>query len=213
MDITIPSHQYFSVITAADQDWKHWDEKKLTDLFWRGSGSGTCATTNGTWRDTPRFRIIEKARHMADWDIKMTDAGPCASKLACDAEFDEYIITANNRVPFKRHFDYKYLLDIDGNAFSKRLLPMLRSNSLVFRESTFDVFFDDFINPVEHYVSVNQEDLPRKYIDMKRPGSGAEEIAFDAFRTSTRYLRLEDMRCYMARLLIEYSVLLGDQKV
>ena len=206
MDITLPSYHFLDFAYRADQDWKPWREKHKTDLFWRGAGSGTCATVTGNWRGTQRFRLIHQARQQSEYDVKMTDNGPCFPTSICDEEFNEYVTP--DKLPYRRHFDYKYLLDIDGNSFSRSLLPKLRSNSLVLRVFTFDVFFDDFIISEEHYISTKLDDLPLKYKEMKIPDSGAEEIAFEAFRTATRYLRIEDMRCYMARLLIEYEALL-----
>lgn len=206
MDITIPSHNFIDFSTKADQDWKQWDNKLKMELFWRGSSTGTIATANGNWKKTHRFQLIDKARQHDDWDVKLTQAVQC-DPLICVEEERDYISLDGN-VPFKEHFDHKFLLDIDGNSFSRSLISYLRSNSLVIRVNTFNVFFDDFIMPGEHYIAADLKDLHQKYSEMKLPDSQAEHIAFEAFRTATRYLRIEDMQCYMARLLLEYDALL-----
>ncbi|KAJ7239348.1 hypothetical protein C8J57DRAFT_1565320 [Mycena rebaudengoi] len=47
-----------------------------------------------------------------------------------------------------------YLLDVDGNTFSRQSLGLLRSGSLVFKMTTLEEFFNDWLRPFEHYIPV-----------------------------------------------------------
>ncbi len=53
----------------------------------------------------------------------------------CDAEAikKEYNITFDTAHPREYGYDFKYVLDIDGNTFSGRYFGLLKSGSLVFK--------------------------------------------------------------------------------
>jgi hypothetical protein len=102
------------------------------------------------------------------------------------------------------------LFDIDGNSFSRRLLPFLRSRSLIFRWNVFTVWFDGIVKPFLHYIPVPYDFSEfEKTISLYQENEElSEQIALNSFEFSKKHLRMEDMYCYAARALIEYEMLL-----
>ena len=56
-------------------------------------------------------------------------------------------------VPMERHAEYKYLISLDGNSYSHRLLKLLALNSVVLKEETpYVEFYYHLLKPHVHYV-------------------------------------------------------------
>ena len=53
----------------------------------------------------------------------------------------------------ERHAEYKYLISLDGNSYSHRLLKLLALNSVVIKEETpYVEFYYHLLKPHVHYV-------------------------------------------------------------
>lgn len=62
-----------------------------------------------------------------------------------------------DRVPEEAAWAHKYIMILDGNTFSSRLMRTLRSGSLVFRAGLFTEWFDERLEPFLHYLPVRQQ--------------------------------------------------------
>eukprot|EP00475_Leptophrys_vorax_P007244 TRINITY_DN14590_c0_g1_i1.p1 TRINITY_DN14590_c0_g1~~TRINITY_DN14590_c0_g1_i1.p1 ORF type:complete len:362 (+),score=63.45 TRINITY_DN14590_c0_g1_i1:367-1452(+) len=211
LDITLPSWCFVKDVHQGDMYVNRWEDKTRSKLFWRGTTSGTTISRSVRWRDTHRFKLIEESRKGQHplWDVGMVGFN---GQYSADVASAARIYLGAKRVPFGEHFNYKYLLDIDGNSFSRRFLPFIRSTSLIFRATAFDVFLDDFVRPYEHYipVSLDFQDIDEKLEYFEKNQDVAKRIAAEAHELGTQFLRLEDMECYMGRLLVEYHSILND---
>jgi len=58
------------------------------------------------------------------------------------------------RAPEEAAWAHKYVMILDGNTFSSRLMRTLRSGSLVFRAGLFREWFDERLEPFLHYLPV-----------------------------------------------------------
>eukprot|EP00834_Sanchytrium_tribonematis_P001279 NODE_30_length_37342_cov_0.449507.p6 type:complete len:565 gc:universal NODE_30_length_37342_cov_0.449507:9184-10878(+) len=73
----------------------------------------------------------------------------------------DYIQQSNNlygvypKIPFKEFFDYKIVIDIDGNGYSSRFLKLLRGNSLIFGAHYSQDWFSDILIPFYHYIPID----------------------------------------------------------
>lgn len=108
----------------------------LTLLDWRGSSTGG-QIFGSNYRNFPRFKLIDfTRRHPGLVDAALTTWSDELCGAECDREtiMGEYDFTGQG-APREDEYGYKYLLDIDGNAFSGRFLGLLRSGSLVFKVS------------------------------------------------------------------------------
>eukprot|EP00834_Sanchytrium_tribonematis_P000884 NODE_18_length_47517_cov_0.674814.p6 type:complete len:576 gc:universal NODE_18_length_47517_cov_0.674814:17054-18781(+) len=58
-------------------------------------------------------------------------------------------------VAFNSFFDYKFVVDVDGNGYSSRMLKCLFGNSLVFGAHYATDWFDDILIPFIHYIPIS----------------------------------------------------------
>ena len=75
---------------------------------------------------------------------------------------------------------HKYVMVIDGNTFSSRLMATLTSRSLVFRASLFSEWFDERLVPGVHYIPVRLD-----YSDLEAKVTAALIYCFENVSTMT----------------------------
>jgi hypothetical protein len=231
-DILYPSPWYWATkvgyIEEKDMEW----EKKEGQMYWRGSTTGGFSRSGG-WRRQHRQRVVRKinapdrakilanrgeenAPHWATeevnrkdfapiMDVKFSHVGQC-DPGDCDAqkEFFEIADKADQQDAWK----YRFLLDMDGNAFSGRFYAFLKSKSLVFKMAVFQEWHKDWLKPWVHYIpmSLKGDD----WLEAVRYFSGEPEgkvqaprLAFQGRDWSAKALRNEDFEVWFFRLLLE----------
>ena len=231
-DILYPSPWYWSNKVAYVQSSDYsWEEKK-NKLYWRGSTTGGFSRDGG-WRRQHRQRFVERinaldntkvlgnqtASGSAEWtikevpraefknllDVKFAHIGQC-DPGDCDAQ-REYFEVVN---PDKQHdaWKYKYLLDIDGNAFSGRFYAFLKSMSLVYKMAIFREWHEEWLKPWVHYIPLGLKG--DEYVESVRYFDRQEEGKVQALRLAIRgrewaekVLRNEDFEVWLFRLLLE----------
>ena len=111
---------------------------------------------------------------------------------------------------------YRYLLDIDGNAFSGRFYAFLRSRSLVFKLAVFREWHAEWLRPWAHYVPLGTQGddwlEAVRYLHEEGGGGGggvrgggeARRLADQQRDWANKVLRHEDMEVWLFRLLLEY---------
>ncbi|CDZ98128.1 Endoplasmic reticulum protein EP58, contains filamin rod domain and KDEL motif [Phaffia rhodozyma] len=87
----------------------------------------------------------------------MLDIGLAYKAIQCDREDGtcddiEREITFRDVKTFSQENHYKYILDIDGNAWSARFKRLLNSNALIIKSTIFPEWWNDRIQPWLHYV-------------------------------------------------------------
>lgn len=93
-----------------------WDQR-IDQLYWRGSLTGQAETFEEIFR-LPRIGLVERANQRADINAKITDLsqfGPLLPELHTMCEERGLL---GPREAEERNFQYKYLIDIDGNTNS-----------------------------------------------------------------------------------------------
>lgn len=110
--------------------------------------------------------------------------------------------------PQEEAWKYRYLLDMDGHAYSGRFLAFMRSNSLPMKIAFFREWHDNVLAPWVHYVPLNKDvdEVPglMRFFEQDPAGQGiAKSIAEAGQAWANRALRNEDMEVYMFRLLLE----------
>ena len=129
-------------------------------------------------------------------------------------------------IHFQEHWQYKYLMDMDGAGFSGRFLPFLESHSLPFKTALFREWYDSRITAWTHFVPIDIRlhglwstlayfagDFSN---DSKNGGvlgiDKGEWIAEQGREWAHKALRKEDMEIYLFRLLIEWARLTDDRR-
>ncbi|KDE09242.1 hypothetical protein MVLG_00562 [Microbotryum lychnidis-dioicae p1A1 Lamole] len=136
----------------------------------------------------------------------------CSDSVAC-AEFAKEF-TWSEYMGQDEQNEYKYVMDVDGNGWSGRFHRLLSTNSLVFKSTIFPEWYRDHIQPWLHYVPISPDykDLWEVMAFFKGDENGrgehdalAKEIAMAGKEFAKTCWRMEDMRIYTYRLLLEYA--------
>ena len=149
------------------------------------------------------------------YNVSFTKAVQCAEK-ACDAEAAYYHM-GQTRHATKAYLSYRFVFDLDGNAFSGRFHRLLAANATVFKQTLFQEAHDDKLVPWVHYVpvSMGMEELPEmlRYFTEDREGEAiAANIARQGMEWSARALRREDTAAGIVRAILEYARLMDDKR-
>jgi hypothetical protein len=235
-DILYPSPWYWygkvSYDAKRDMPW----EEKENKLWWRGSTTGGFSRDGG-WRRQHRQHFVrtmnapDKAKILSDankdlpstttpdWqtrevprqdyneimDVHFSHVGQC-DPGDCDAqrEFFEIVEPADQQDAWK----YKYLLDIDGNAFSGRFYAFLESHSLTFKMAVFREWHEEWIKPWVHYIPLSLRGA--EGLEVVRYFAGEDEGKLQGVRMAEagrdwakKALRNEDFEVWFFRLLLE----------
>lgn len=231
-DILYPSPWYWSnKVAYTEKDDYNW-EKKKNKLYWRGSTTGGFSRDGG-WRRQHRQLFVEKINDLdnakvmkslnttgsAEWqmeeaprsdykdlfDVKFAHVGQC-DPGDCDAQKEFFDVVK----PDKQYdaWQYKYLLDIDGNAFSGRFYAFLKSMSLVYKMAIFREWHEEWLRPWVHYVPLGLKG--DEYVESVRYFNNepdgrvqAPKLAMQGREWAGKVLRNEDFEVWFFRLLIE----------
>ena len=228
-DIIYPSPWYWaSKVTYEDEKDFRWDEKK-DKMYWRGSTTGGFSRAGG-WRRQHRQQFMQHVNGLgttnvltrrADdtwvssevnrrdysslFDIKFTYVGQCDPD-DCKAQHEFFDVSKH--AGQQDAWAYKYLVDIDGNAFSGRFYAFLLSNSLVAKIAIFREWHDEWIKPWVHYVPLGLKG--DEYVETARYLASEEEgrkiaprIAWQGKTWAQNVLRNQDLEVWFFRLLLE----------
>ncbi|KIY64389.1 glycosyltransferase family 90 protein [Cylindrobasidium torrendii FP15055 ss-10] len=115
--------------------------------------------------------------------------------------------------------NYKYLMDVDGNAWSSRFYRLIsQSGSLIFKSTVYPEWWADRVQPWVHYVPVKNDysDLLDSLVFFRggldgrgRHDEEARKIADAGKKWAADFWRPEDMTAYNFRLFLEYARILS----
>ena len=231
-DILYPSPWYWSnKVPYNENDDFSW-EKKKNKLYWRGSTTGGFSRDGG-WRRQHRQIFVEKINALdntkvmqnvstsgaIEWklneaprtdfnelmDVHFAHVGQC-DEGDCNAQREFFEIVK----PDKQHdaWQYKYLLDIDGNAFSGRFYAFLKSMSLPYKMAVFREWHEEWLLPWVHYVPLGLKG--DEYVESVRYFNNEPSGRIEAFKLAlqgrewaNQVLRNEDFEVWLFRLLLE----------
>ncbi|EMD00774.1 glycosyltransferase family 90 protein [Baudoinia panamericana UAMH 10762] len=244
-DILYPSPWYWYGKVAYDEkkdmDW----QAKINSLFWRGSTTGGFSRDGG-WRRQHRQKLVAKLNALdsakimqntdksdstdasPDWkakevprqdykqlmDVYFSHVGQC-DPGDCDAQREYFHIA--KPVDQQDVWKYRFLLDMDGNAFSGRFYAFLKSRSLTFKMAVFREWHEEWIKPWVHYVPLSLRG--DEALEVVRYMSAEEEGRRQAVRMAevsqdwaNKVLRNEDFEVWLFRLLLEYGRIMDDNR-
>lgn len=230
-DIIYPAPWYLqemvSIDDAKDLPWE--DKKDL--LYWRGTTTSGYSD-QGVWRRQNRQRFITQAEKPGrEHILKLSQDG----ELGWQAEemdrttlqhlYDTHFTFIGQTSPEDRDeqrefFDvrpdedfqnvtrFKYLLDLDGNAFSGRFYAFLGGRGLTLKMALFREWHNEAIQPWVHYIPLNLYGSDHfeimRYLTQDPKGMQlAAEIAGESRVWARSALRRVDMQAYIFRLLLE----------
>ncbi|MCJ1384655.1 capsule-associated protein CAP1 [Xylographa soralifera] len=240
-DILYPSPWYWSGKVPYKESQDYTWENKENQMYWRGSTTGGFSRDGG-WRRQHRQRMVkminaldntriyenETVNGEIEWhakdmprldykslfDVHFSHVGQC-DPGDCDAQKEFFRIEKG--APQHYAWAYKYLLDIDGNAFSGRFYAFLKSRSLIFKMAVFREWHEEWIKPWVHYVplGLSGDDYVEsvRYFDQEEEGKvQAQRLAIQGREWAGQVLRNEDFEVWFFRLLLEYGRLVDDDR-
>lgn len=237
-DIPVPSPWYYEGVGGykpeADIPW----ESRKGQIYWRGTTSGG-SSHNGSWHNLQRQRVVASLERNSEHDILELKAESTCSiggeegwkvRKANQTELSEYFnahfvdITGcegQDCYDERRFFDvldredeneawkYRYLLDMDGHAYSGRFYAFMRSKSVPLKLTFFREWHDDVLVPWVHYVPLNKDTTEIaeivRFFEQDHAGQEiARTIGEEGQSWAAKTLRNDDMDVYMFRLMLEY---------
>ncbi|KAJ7128409.1 hypothetical protein C8R44DRAFT_909533 [Mycena epipterygia] len=144
--------------------------------------------------------------------IAITRFAETLCEEGCDraAVLTEDNITGSSQ-PREDLYRYKYVIDVDGTAFSGRFLGLLRSGLLVFKSTLFEEYFNDWLRPFEYYVAlkVDLSDLVQQINRTSDHPDEARLIQQQGMEVARRGLTDDQNDCYFSAVLLEWAQLQG----
>jgi len=159
--LCVPLEQFVNTPTSDPE----WEDKKHSQIIWRGSMTGVWYDGGTWWRTSQRSRLhfMSQATSGTRWvrflenkggkeyireeevdltklNQKYLDAGYVGQLHQCTPEeggceaIPKHIQTVQG-MDWESQNDYKYIVDMDGNAWSGRFHRLMASNSLVFKST------------------------------------------------------------------------------
>ncbi|CAK7209512.1 hypothetical protein SEUCBS140593_000518 [Sporothrix eucalyptigena] len=243
-DILYPSPWYWYEKVAYDESRdKPWADK-IDQLYWRGSTTGGFSRDGG-WRRQHRQRFVQKinAADQAkilkneaagndggeqDWQVKevaradfkdlfnvyFSHIGQCDEG---DCEAQREFFTIQDRADQQDAWQYKYLVDLDGNAFSGRFYAFLKSRSLVYKQAVFREWHYEWLKPWAHYIPLSLRgddwlETVRFFGDGALGKNEAERLALQSREWANKVVRNVDLETWFFRLLLEYGRVIDDDR-
>ncbi|KAF8918437.1 glycosyl transferase family 90-domain-containing protein [Mucidula mucida] len=209
-----------------------WDEKVDERLVWRGTNTGITYAEDTRWKGSQRTVLLEKTNSIpGSIDVlKSTPedqpVGPAESvknAYVNPAMFDVGFVEVSNcgtvcahllaMSPLRnRHsrddaWQYKYIIDVDGNGWSGRFKQLMSSKSLVFKSTVYPEWFLDRVQPWVHYVPVQVDlsDLHDALVFFRGGLDGVGRHDDLARKIALEGNAWKDMIAYLFRLFLEYS--------
>jgi hypothetical protein len=236
-DIIYPSPWYWfekvSYDESKDMEWS----QKANKMYWRGSTTGGFSR-NGGWRrqhrqrfirrinanneasilvnatkgeasegETPQWKLkeVRRADYEDLFDVHFSHIGQC-DPVDCteQKEFFDLADPADQQDAWA----FRYLLDIDGNAFSGRFYAFLRSKSLVFKMSLFREWHMEWLRPWVHYIPLSLRgdewlESVRHFANDEEGRVNGMRLAMQGREWAEQVLRSEDLEVWLFRLLLE----------
>lgn len=180
-------------------------ESKNPILHWRGSSTGGHAEGDN-WQHFHRQHIIKTLTEKANpaIDVAFTSFTQCEPP-ACAAQKEAFDLA--NRTDMPENWFYKYILDLDGNGLSGRLYDLLRSGSLVVRQTFTREWHDSRLRAWVHYIpltpGVGEVEELLGFLGTERGEGVARGIAEEGRKWVGEALRREDMALYFWRVVLE----------
>ncbi|KAJ3571515.1 hypothetical protein NPX13_g5352 [Xylaria arbuscula] len=240
-DILYPSPWYWYEKVHYDESQDMPWEEKANKFYWRGSTTGGFSR-NGGWRRQHRQRFVQKINAADNAKVLTNSGGPgkenWETKIVPRGDYrqlmDVYFsgvgqCDPGDCVAQKEFFNiqghaeqhdawgYKYLLDIDGNAFSGRFYAFLRSKSLTYKWAIFREWHLEWLKPWAHYIPLSLQgeewlESVRYFAEREEGRKEAEWLANQQRVWAEKVLRHEDMEVWFFRLLLEYGRVIDDQR-
>lgn len=239
-DIPVPSPFYYEEVASFNPETTVPWESKKGQIYWRGGTTGGISR-GGSWHNLQRQRVIGSLqRESTQYVLERKEESTCSiggddgwevrtanhtelreyfnahfvSIVDCDEDcFDENMFfEVVDREDQSEAWKYRYLLDMDGHAYSGRFYAFMRSKSVPLKLTFFREWHENVLIPWVHYVPLNKDanEIPEIVRFFEQDPAGQEiarTIGEEGQSWAARTIRNDDMDVYMFRLMLEYVII------
>ncbi|KAI4122724.1 MAG: hypothetical protein LQ338_005655 [Usnochroma carphineum] len=196
-----------------DYNWRYMHRERLVDLVNSPNRKITLLNQTlpgGRWM--PFHTTLSHVRNL--FNVAFTRTVQCEEE-ACEALRKDYPFHSQNSPDDA--FKYRFVFDMDGNAWSGRYYTLLRSKSTVLKQGVFREFGDQWIQPWVHYVPISMDaaELPEVMRFLSQTAEGqmiAERIAEEGREWAGRALREVDLQLAAGRAILEWGRLMDPTR-
>ncbi|BGP40133.1 hypothetical protein JCM10450v2_004112 [Rhodotorula kratochvilovae] len=237
--LVTPLEQYSDSYIGYDPDW---EKKTNNKLMWRGSTTGIDFYVQNDWKNSQRARLhfLTNEKEGSKDVLWADNDGPVAetnylvnglNRAYMDVSFaggpvqcdEETCKVMSDLIEFKPTmglndaYQYKYVMDVDGNGWSGRFHRLMSMKACVLKSTLFPEWYGDRIQPWLHYVpvKVDYSDLYDILTFFRGTPDGkgahdelAKKIGLAGKHWARDHWRKQDMAAYMFRLTLEWARLL-----
>ena len=185
-----------------------WSKKKDT-VVWRGASTGCrvdlrnprllISKINQEWKDDPKLKgFLDAGVTKATKKYKIDEG------ILKKVNLEKLGIKPLDPLSMKEQFEYKYLLDIEGNAVAYRLGYFLSSKSTIFKvDSPYTIWINEFLKPKEHYLPIKRDysDLAVTIEWCRKHEDACKKITDNAYKVFTKCYNKEFVGKYVAEKL------------
>lgn len=234
--LVTPLEQYSDSYIGYDPDW---EKKTINKLMWRGSTTGIDFYVQNDWKNSQRARlhfltnekkgtkdvlwaegdgpIGEKKYNTNGLNRAYMDVAFAGGPVQCDEETCKVmseLIEFRDTMGLNEAYQYKYVMDVDGNGWSGRFHRLMSMKACVLKSTLFPEWYGDRIQPWLHYVpvKVDYSDLYdiMTFFHGTPEGKGshddlAQKIGLAGKNWARDHWRKQDMAAYMFRLVLEWA--------
>lgn len=237
-DIGVPSPFYYGDMSSFDPESSvPWEEKK-PQIYWRGRTTGGHSQSsswhnlqhqriigNMAHPQSPHYVLHQKtesactSKTNTSWEVREADKSQLEGYfnvnftdiIDCDQDCDEerkFFDDVVEPEPQSNAWKFRYLMDMDGHAYSGRFYALLRSKGVPFKMTFSCEWHENVLIPWVHYVPVNKDgnelaELVRFFEEDATGQEIAKSIGEEGQSWAARTLRNDDIEVYMFRLLLE----------
>ncbi|KAI9639228.1 uncharacterized protein MKK02DRAFT_29333 [Dioszegia hungarica] len=217
-----------------------WEDKTEDRLLWRGGLTGAHYDDKVEWRKGQRFRLLDLHKGGptsvltptgSGAPVQLTettysaaaahylDVGATGKPIQCDPSTCSLIAKEYTFLPRMEHKEaaaYKYVLDVDGNAWSARFRGLLSTGTVVLKSTIMPEWWTDRAQAWVHYVPIKVDygdlmDVMAYFTGDLTPSkangndTAGRLIAEAGQEWAATHWRQEDMTAYTYRLYLEWA--------
>lgn len=201
-EVLEPKRDWIQLCRKYAEEWP-WD-LKIEKAFFRGASTGSCNSALSDYGNDRLKMILFSERHP-----ELVDATFSQVFQAPIQEVFEKLKKPMETASTLQHFQYKYLLDVDGNSCTySRCRWILLSNSVLLKVRSLNMqWYYKALEPWVHFVPVRSDliDLESTLVFLKREDQIAKAIADRGKELGERIFSKESVDAYVIHLLRCYA--------
>lgn len=178
------------------KDTKPFDQK-IPKIIFRGGTTGSTVP-----EDNQRLKLSSWAEANPIADIGISNVVQMTEEVVRRAypNFDKLLLPYMSQ---QQHYDYKYILSVDGNTASwDRLMWIANSQSLALKyKSEHMLWYYPLFQEGQHYANVTTDNMVKQFTYYENNALHAQWIIKNANKFTSEYANANAATMYMARLM------------